>query len=137
MSAAAPFSRTYPADPASVAAIRAAVGAYASQIGAARSTVDAVKLAVSEAATNVVIHAYRDMDVRGLIDVEARITEGELCVSVADAGPGLRPRVDSPGLGFGLAIVTQLADAVELLQGGEGGLRVVMRFALPASATGV
>jgi hypothetical protein len=30
-------------------------------------------------------------------------------------------------------IIGELADKVELLQGGTGGLRVLMRFALPAA----
>jgi serine/threonine-protein kinase RsbW len=128
------LSQTYPAVPESVAAVRATVGEFASQVGAPRSTIDGIKLAISEAATNVVVHAYREDGEVGMIHVEATREAGELCVSVADSGPGLRMRRDSPGLGLGLAIINQLADTVELLQGGGGGLRILMRFALPAAA---
>jgi anti-sigma regulatory factor (Ser/Thr protein kinase) len=128
------LSQTYPAVPESVAAVRATIGEFATQIGAPRSTIDGVKLAISEAATNVVVHAYHEAGERGEIHVEATREAGELCVSVADTGPGLRMRRDSPGLGLGLAIINQLADRVELLQGGSGGLRILMHFALPATA---
>lgn len=94
--------------------------------------VEAVMLVVSEAATNVVTHAYTE-EARGsgLIHVEASVDGDELQVSVIDTGSGLRPYRDSPGLGLGLAIIGELADTVELLHGGNRGLRVLMRFALP------
>jgi serine/threonine-protein kinase RsbW len=128
------FSRAYPAVPRSVAAVRSAVGDFAAQAGAPQSTVDGIKLAVSEAATNVIVHAYPDRSEPGLIHVEAARAGGELRISVADTGPGLRTGRESPGLGLGLAIIGSLADKVELLQGGDG-LHVLMRFALPADPT--
>jgi anti-sigma regulatory factor (Ser/Thr protein kinase) len=127
-------SHTYRAVPESVAVVRAMVADFATQVGAPPATVEAVKLAVSEAATNVVIHAYRDSAAPGLIHVEAALAAGKLRVSITDTGPGLRPRQDSPGLGVGLAIIAELADEIELLQGSTG-LRILMRFALPANPT--
>ena len=129
------FSETYPAVPESIAAMRVTIGRLAAQAGAPPSTVEGVKLAVSEAATNVVVHAYHEANQPGFIHLEAAVEAGELRVSVADSGPGIRPHDDSPGLGLGLAIIGQLADHVELLQGGTG-LHVLMRFAVPESATG-
>jgi serine/threonine-protein kinase RsbW len=128
----AAFSRSYPALGESVAAIRAAVTHFATEAGVEPPGLDAVRLAVSEAATNVIVHAYADTNRPGLIEVEATRKPGELCVSVADTGPGLQPGGDRPGLGLGLGIIEQLADRVELLQGGGHGLRVVMRFVVPA-----
>jgi anti-sigma regulatory factor (Ser/Thr protein kinase) len=125
------FSQSFPAVSASVARVRAAVGSFAALVGAGPSLVEGVRLAVSEAATNVVVHAYTRTAEPGPIHVEASVTGGELRVSVADAGPGLRSRHDSPGLGLGLAIIGELADKVDLLEG-EGGLRVLMGFTLPA-----
>jgi serine/threonine-protein kinase RsbW len=126
------FSQTYPAVVESVAEIRSTVVQFATRAGVAPAGVEAVKLALSEAATNVVLHAYADLDRPGLIEVEATHEAGELCVSVADTGAGLQPGRGRPGLGLGLAIIEQLADRVELLQGDGHGLRVVMRFAVPA-----
>lgn len=130
------FSRSYRAVPESVAALRAVVADFATKVGLAPSTVERVKLAVSEAATNVVVHAYPESREPGLIHAEVALAPGELRVSIADTGSGLDPGRDSPGLGLGLGIIGQVTDRFELLQGGDGGLRVLMRFALPASATG-
>lgn len=127
------FSQDRPAVPASVAVLRAMVADFASGAGLAQSTVEKVKLAVSEAATNVVVHAYRNASEPGLIALEAVAAAGELRVSVADTGPGLHPQQDSPGLGLGLAIIAQVTDGLELLRGEHGGLCVLMRFASPGS----
>jgi anti-sigma regulatory factor (Ser/Thr protein kinase) len=92
-----------------------------------------MRLAVAEAATNVVVHAYREVAKPDLVHVEASVGDTELRVSVADTGRGLRARDDSPGLGLGLAIIGELADRVEMTRDAGGGLRVVMRFALTAN----
>jgi serine/threonine-protein kinase RsbW len=128
------FVRTYPAAAGSVAAIRAAVARFAAHAGVAPLVVDAVTLAVSEAATNVVVHAYADAAQPGLIEVEVTYTAGELHVNVGDTGSGLRPGHGRSGLGLGLAIINELADRVEVLQGGESGLRIVMHFAATPEA---
>ncbi|HEY1776656.1 MAG TPA: ATP-binding protein [Solirubrobacteraceae bacterium] len=124
----------FPAVPVSVARVRVAIAAYAARLGVASALLERLTLAVSEAATNVVLHAYDEAREPGLIDLEAAVGGGELRVSVADTGSGLRAGHKSPGLGLGLAIAGELADKVELLQGADGGLRVLMRFALPARA---
>ncbi len=70
-----------------------------------------VKLAVSEAVSNSVIHAFRD-GAEGTISIRARIERGRLLVVVADDGTGMRPNLDSPGLGFGISLITKLAGDV-------------------------
>jgi serine/threonine-protein kinase RsbW len=91
-----------------------------------------VALAVSEAVTNVVIHAYRDRDPGsepGEVHVTATIDGEELLVSVADEGLGMHPRSDSPGAGLGLPIIATLADRFEVQQQ-RGGTRVLIGFRL-------
>ena len=124
------LQQRYPATPASVAAVRAALVAFARRCGVAAETIDAVALAASEAATNVVVHAYRDAGAPGEIEVTAAMAGQELWVIVTDAGSGLRPRSDSPGLGLGLAIIAQVADGVDLVKPAAGGLELRMRFAV-------
>ena len=63
-----------------------------------------------------------------IIDIAAEHRANELNVTVSDAGPGLTVHRDSPGLGLGLAIIIQTADAVSLDTSPSGGLRVQMRF---------
>ena len=92
------------------------------------------RIAVSEAATNVdPPRLSRVGRGPGVISVEATLTAHELLVSVTDNGRGLRAREEGPGPGLGLAMINQLADHVELLQGASGGLRVLMRFTLSTS----
>jgi serine/threonine-protein kinase RsbW/stage II sporulation protein AB (anti-sigma F factor) len=127
------LKRIFPAQPDSVAAVRAALVAYARACGVADETVDAIALAASEAATNVVIHAYAETGYRGPIEVLAALAGGELWVIIADMGSGLQPRPDSPGLGLGLAIIARVADAIDLVEPASGGLEVRMRFAVDSA----
>jgi len=128
------FQSTYPAVPESVAAVRSALQSFAQRVGVPRPTVEAVALAASEAATNVVVHAYREDGEPGSIEIAAALAVDELWVIVTDAGAGLRPRPDSPGLGLGLAIIAQIADGVDLVNPAGGGLELRMRFALGRGA---
>jgi serine/threonine-protein kinase RsbW len=124
------FQDTYPAVPESVAAVRSALQRFARRYRLPPETIDAITLAASEAATNVVVHAYRDANAPGEIEVAAALAADELWVIVTDAGSGLRPRTDSPGLGLGLAIIAQVADGVDLVKPAAGGLELRMRFAV-------
>jgi anti-sigma regulatory factor (Ser/Thr protein kinase) len=94
----------------------------------------AVDLAVSEAVTNVVVHAYRDRDATaapGPLRVTVALQDGAAQVVVMDQGTGMRPRPDSPGIGFGLALIANVCDELEIDQGADGTW-VLMRFALGA-----
>ena len=124
------FHEHYPAVPESAGAVRAALARFAREHGIVESTIDSIALAASEAVTNVVVHAYVDAGEPGRLDVTAVLAADEIWVMVTDAGSGLRPRRDSPGLGLGLAIIARVADGVDLVEPTDGGLEVRMRFAL-------
>ena len=112
-----------------VAVLRSAVAAYAQEMGVADQRLGDVRLAVSEAATNAVLHAYRDRD-PGEIRVDACVLDdGMLTIVVEDDGFGPLPRPDSPGLGLGLPTIASVADAVELSAGAAAGARLCMHFA--------
>lgn len=130
------FEQETVAVPDVVREMRESVADLARRGGAVDDLVDAVRLAVSEAATNVVVHAYSDDAEPGLLGIEAWVDEGALFVLVCDNGGGMRPRPDTPGLGLGLPLVAQLADdfRVEDRPGG-GGTKVSMRFSLDGSGT--
>lgn len=91
-----------------------------------------VELAVSEAASNVVVHAYRDDEEPGEIELELDTEGGELIIVVRDAGAGMAPRPDSPGLGLGMPLIANLADTLEIRTLDTGGTEVAMRFAVKA-----
>jgi serine/threonine-protein kinase RsbW len=131
----AEFAREYPALPESVGAARASLVEFATRVGAPADVISAVELAVSEAATNVVVHAYRDAEQPGVMEVTAVLAGSELCVIVADAGSGLRPRSDSPGLGLGLGIIAQVSDSVDIVHRSSGGIELRIRFAVARGGT--
>src|SRR5690242_5720682 len=122
------FSHTYPAVADSVPRAREALSRFARAAGASAEQLDSIRLAVSEAATNVVVHAYADDP--GRIQLDAGLSAGELWVLIADDGLGMRPQEQSPGLGFGLSLISQVADAFEIAKRSSGGLEVRMRFSL-------
>ena len=134
MAGAPTLSVSLPAGAASVARARAAVAELAREVGASEEAVAAVKLAVSEACTNVVVHAYRGRP-PGAIHLRAKVQGDELQVEVLDDGPGIVPRPDSPGLGLGLALIATLADSVELEHPSGGAPTTVrMTFTLTRQA---
>jgi serine/threonine-protein kinase RsbW len=89
-----------------------------------------IAVCVSEAMTNVVMHAYRDMDSPGQVEVEAELDGDSLTVRISDEGHGLEPRLDSTGLGLGLPLISQFADASEIASPEQGGTQIIMRFDL-------
>ena len=110
-------------DPASPAAARNAVGSLAEQLGV---PVDDVKIAVSEAVGNAVVHAYRHGEV-GEITVFACEKRGRLLVTVADDGIGMTPNPESTGLRLGIPLITKLCDDVRFTSS-EDGTTVSMSF---------
>jgi anti-sigma regulatory factor (Ser/Thr protein kinase) len=117
-----------PGTPEAVAEIRTAVCEFAQSCGLLEEKVEAIKLAVSEAATNAVIHGYSDH--AGQITVDAELEEsGALRVVIADRGRGMLPHRDSEGLGLGVPLMTTLADHVDITSPtNQGGTEVHMHF---------
>ena len=100
--------------------------------GASRKQCADVALATSEALTNVVMHAYVDRPGPGPLRIRAAHDDRRMLVEVEDEGVGLRPRLDSPGAGFGIALIATLAAELEFAHGPAGaGTLVRMAFALP------
>ena len=106
---------------------------HAASLGASEDVQWAVRLAVSEAVTNVVRHAYVGREV-GTVSIGAHLDgDGVLVVLVDDDGVGPVPRMDSPGSGFGLGLVAACTLSYELGGGANGrGSHMAMRFALSA-----
>jgi anti-sigma regulatory factor (Ser/Thr protein kinase) len=122
------LSDSYPAVPASVPLARMALADFAAAAGAKPDRIDSIRLAASEALTNVVLHAYDSAE--GAVHISAASVSGELWILVADDGDGLRVRTDSPGLGVGLSVIAQLSDDFALVNRACGGTEVRMRFTL-------
>jgi serine/threonine-protein kinase RsbW len=127
------FEATFPPTPQGVGTMRREVAAFAHRSGLDEEGVGAVRLAVSEAATNAVVHGYRDAGEGGL-KVVAYVAGGELNVIVSDSGVGLAPRPDSPGLGLGMPLMASVTSRFRVVSQG-AGTEIHMAFALPDGAT--
>ena len=125
-----------PAQPTQIPAIRRAVSEVARRCGAPDSTLTRIELAVTEAATNVVLHAYRTARDDGLIHYSARLDDDCLDVSVRDDGVGMSPNPGSPGLGLGLSLMAHEADSCEIRGTAGGGTEVLMHFGMGACPPG-
>lgn len=111
-----------PADPRVLAQVRRALRRWLRDHGAdARETTE-MTLAVSEACTNAIEHAYSPAAAEFMLQAHERA--GEIEISVIDAGRWRAPRQGNRGKG--MAIINAAMDAVEV-DSGEGGTRVVMR----------
>lgn len=119
---------SYPAVPSALSPARHAIAACAAEAGASDEQIDAIRLASSEALTNIVRYAYRAQT--GFIYVTARVVGGELWVLIADNGCGIRAGADSDGLGLGLALISQLTDGFSVVQRSTGGTELRLRFVL-------
>jgi stage II sporulation protein AB (anti-sigma F factor) len=101
----------------------------AQRAGAENSVLDAVRLAVSEAVSNVVVHSYRNAR-RGEFTMAIEWEADALHVTVRDHGCGMQPRMDSPGAGLGLPLIASLADSFSVSEPPDGGTELSMTFPL-------
>ena len=119
---------TLPARAENVAVVRHAFGGLGDALHVGDQTLSDIKLAVTEACTNVVVHAYPDGE--GPMEVAASLLEDRLSIVVRDEGRGIVPRTDSPGLGLGLPLIATLAESLELAKGAGEATEVRMTFRL-------
>src|SRR5918993_2537218 len=117
-----------PARAENVAVIRHAFGGFAEVLSVDEQTLADIKLAVTEACTNVVIHAYEDEI--GSLEDDASFDDQRLTVVIRDSGRGILPRPDSPGLGLGLPLIATLAESLELGRDDEDRTEIRMTFRL-------
>jgi len=120
-----------PARAENVAVVRHVLGGIGDALDLDHEVLADIKLAVSEACANVVVHAYASVG-PGFMDLEVSTQAAHLEVIVRDHGRGMTPRADSPGLGVGLPLIASLAETLELTNGADGGTEVRMTFATPA-----
>ena len=132
MSAAPDLVLSLPARAENVAVVRHAFGGLGEALSLPEQLLSDIKLAVTEACTNVVIHAYPEEE--GPMEVRAAVGDGELSVVVRDEGRGVVPRADSPGLGLGLPLIATLTESLELGTGDDEQTEVRMSFRLGAAA---
>jgi anti-sigma regulatory factor (Ser/Thr protein kinase) len=126
---------TLPARAENVVLVRRVVAALAEGLGLPRALIEDIKLAVTEACTNVVRHAYSGRE--GPLEVYVEPADGEcLAVVVIDHGHGIRPNPASDGPGLGLPLIAALTAQLEIEHAPDRGSRVSMQFRPAGSLPG-
>src|SRR3954453_16730273 len=120
-----------PARPENVAVVRQALGGLADSMRLENGVLTNMKVAVTEACANVVVHAYDDDgDMELDIVPHARV----LTIVVRDEGRGFRPRVstgEAASWRLGMPLIASLTDGFEVAHGPDGhGTGGRMTFAL-------
>jgi serine/threonine-protein kinase RsbW len=121
---------TIPARPEYITLGRLALTAIAGVRPLTDETLHDLKLALTEACTNSVKHAYADGG-EGTVDILYELEPDRLAVEVGDAGPGFEPR-DGDGFdggdlsegGLGIEIIRAVTDEVEIAERDGGGSRL-------------
>lgn len=121
--------------PENVGVARLTAALVAAQAEFTLAEVDEVKLAVSEAVTNAIVHGYRGDDSQ-TVRMEIALQNGELVIAVIDHGRGIedvamamQPAVttDPERMGLGFSFMEAHMDVVEVSSQVGQGTRVVMR----------
>jgi len=125
---AIPFEASIPGTPQGVRMLRREMAAVAKECGMDAEGIADVQLAVTEAATNAVVHAYARA--QGELRVTAAMYDGELAIVIKDTGPGLVENSESAGLGAGLCVIASVSERLRIISH-PGGTEVHMAFSCP------
>jgi anti-sigma regulatory factor (Ser/Thr protein kinase) len=125
------FELTLDARPESLAVVRHVLGAIPGFWAADHETFDDMLVAVNEACSNVVVHAYADSE--GLMEVCGELDGERLTIAVSDRGEGVSHAENISDHGVGLALIDTLADEVTIGTRADGGHEVQMTF-VPGSS---
>lgn len=124
----AALDAVYPAQPLRVAEIRHDVADAATGCGADAAALLHINLAVSEAATNAIRHAYSAGMAAGDIHVRVQHADDFIDVSICDDGTGMCPSNAGGQMGLGLCLMAHEADSFAITSSPEDGTEVALRF---------
>jgi len=123
-----------PAEPESIALARQMVRGIVDVLGWGEKSRTDISIAVTEACTNSVLHAYPETG--GEYEVHAWADPERLVVSVRDRGRGITPSVTSPAAGLGLGLPLMLAIGDEVSFTHDAGITEVRMTFSPGSRRG-
>ena len=117
---------TLPARAENVVVVRHVVAALAESLRFPPKLIEDIRLAVTEACTNVVRHAY--IGTEGPLDVSIAPHGDGLTIVVSDRGRGIQPNPASEGPGLGLPLIAALAHELDIEHAPDAGSRLSMSF---------
>ncbi|MGM0410398.1 MAG: anti-sigma F factor [Bacillota bacterium] len=113
---------------------RIAVATFSSNLDFTLSEIEEIKVAVSEAVTNCIIHAYEER--KGKIEIYMEINEDELSIEIIDYGKGiadieavLQPSFSTKEehMGLGLAFIDSFMDDFKIDSKVNKGTTIIMK----------
>ena len=113
---------------------RQEITGFCCELGLRGDVVERVRIAVNEACSNCVRHAFVDAAAGCTYMLETWIEDDALLVVVHDCGIGIGLASEDGGRGFGLRIIEELADSTAVSSRPGYGTRVAMRFATRLAA---
>jgi anti-sigma regulatory factor (Ser/Thr protein kinase) len=125
--------RSWPADPRQLSAIREDVRGWLGPLDLTENARQDLVLAVSEAASNVLTHAYQSASEQDTLQMTYWIDGGRVWLEVVDRGAWKTPTASAYGHGLGIPIMQRLVDSV-MIQYGARGTSVLMSHPLPGDA---
>ncbi|WP_262678523.1 ATP-binding protein [Paenibacillus sp. J5C2022] len=114
-----PIVMTLPAIADNLGVIRSVLYTVAAKAGFSYEEIEDMKVAVTEACSNVIQHAYRDQE--GFIRIAFQWMDAALHISVKDDGSGVREEERA---------IRQGLHAIPLVEASVGGLGIYMMHAL-------
>jgi serine/threonine-protein kinase RsbW len=112
--------RIWPAYPRHLAALRAEVRRWLAPLALPGDAENDLLLAVNEAASNCVEHAYTSATVEGTVELTFWVEPGSVCVEIVDQGRWRTPSGQPTGRGRGIAIMQRLIPVVLIHHDGRG-----------------
>jgi serine/threonine-protein kinase RsbW len=125
--------RLWPAAADQLGAIRTEMHRWLATLGLDGDDGQDLVLAVNEAASNAVEHAYPGHTTRGTVELRCWTEARNLRVEVVDRGTWRERPSGNPGRGFGLPMMRRLVPAV-VVRHDTQGTRVLLSYPLPDRA---
>jgi anti-sigma regulatory factor (Ser/Thr protein kinase) len=121
----------WPADGRWLAAIRAALRGWLAAFALSDELEDDVVLAVNEAASNSIEHAYAPETLDGTVELTLWTEHGSICVEIVDQGEWRYRSCSATYRGRGILIMERLMTLATIHYDGSG-TRVLLRLSVPA-----
>lgn len=122
------FQAEFPSLPQNVGLARSIVASFAAQLDFTLTEIEEIRVAVSEAVSNCVIHAYPGR--LGIVRLELTIDSGRLVIKVIDYGKGIEDveqakqatfSTEPERMGLGLVFMESFMEEMEIIsKQGEG-----------------
>ncbi len=129
----------FPSDTRNVGFARTALALFASQLDWTLDELEDIKVAVSEAVSNCVIHGYRLRE--GLIKIEASHSNGTLEIIIEDSGLGIADvelaketgytSIPEERMGLGFTFMHEYMDEVQVSSEVDTGTKIRMVKKVP------